>query len=199
MSTNPYSSPSPLADPTGYAVPGKQQTPVAGTVLGILNILYGLSVFLCLGAMSVYLFVAFTAEAAEGDAALQLMQENAFVKFYHYTSLLLSMLTGLCYIGAGVGLLMLRPFGRRLSIGLASIELAQLAVSLAVNCIFLFPIFVRQIERVPSGSPEQITAISSLVSGLAGIAISTIYPAVVLFVMYRKSMVAAYGAKHDQI
>jgi hypothetical protein len=193
MSTNPYASPNSISEDENQT-PGKK-VPVAGIVFGILNILYGVSMLLCNGSTGLFFFIELPQSMIEANPAMELMQVNWLYKLYNQLGIVASMISGLLFIVAGVGLLQLRPFGRWLSIILCLLEYFLLVLSLVVNGIYLVPALLRQIDSLPSGSPEQYGAIGGLIGGILGAVFSAIYPSVTLFFMFRPKMIAAYAAK----
>ena len=197
MSTtpNPYSSPNPIVDDEAPQVVRKSP-PLAGIIFGVLHILYGLSMLLCNGISGLVFVVKLPAEMVEGNAGMDAMA-NPFFRLYSQCGIVASMISGVIFIVAGVGLLRLRPFGRRLSIWVALLEYFLLLLSVVLNGIYLLPLLLKQINTLPSGTPEQMGALIALISVSIGVVFSALYPTLVLFCMTRPKMVAAYAPAND--
>lgn len=194
MSENPYASPATLGDPAGYTTPGKPPAPVAGIVLGILNMLYAVLAFLCNGISGLTFFISLPPEMTKDNAAVELMNINPFYKIFTQAILIGSLLAAVVLFVAGVLLLQVRPWGRKLSIYYCIYDFTSISLGLIVNAILLFPLLFDQINTFPVGSPERMGAAFGLVFGLVGVVLSLLYPIVLVVFMHRPKIIAAYQA-----
>lgn len=192
MSHNPYASPTPLGDPANYTTPGKVVAPVAGMVLGILHLMYAGLTFVCNGISGLVFFVPLPPEMSKGNAAVELMDTSLVYKIFNQTSLIISLISAVVLFIAGIGLLQVKPYGRKLSIYYCIYDFISITLGLLVNGILLFPLLINQINTFPSGSPESMGAYGGLIGGLVGVALSLVYPLIVIIFMYRPKMIEAY-------
>jgi hypothetical protein len=167
--------------------------PIAGTIFGVLHIVFGL--FGICGSVfsSLMFFIPVTPDMARQNPVLKLMQENAFYRIFNQGSLIIGLIATFVLIAAGIGLLMQRPFGRKLSIGYGVYGVIAVILGTIVNVVFVFPALLENINNMPAG-PEQAGAIGGIIGGVLGLVLGLIYPVLTLYFMYTPKMIAAYRA-----
>ena len=189
MNINPYQSPSPAAfsDPP----PLLPQRPIAGTVFGILNLVLGLLGLCGVAFSAVVIFVPLDPQLVERNPGLRFMHENASYRLFTQVSILVGFVAIIAQMVGGLGLLLQKPYGRQLSIGYAIYGLLAGVVSLVISWLIVYPGMVEQVNRLPPG-PERSGAMGGVVGDVCGGVVSLLYPALLLYFMYRPNIVAAY-------
>ena len=162
--------------------------PVSTLVLGVLNLVFGVLGLLSLVMTVAILFVP-QPKMAHPNPILSLLQENAAYALFMKISVALGLLASVVLVLAGVGLLLLKPWGRHLSIGYAVYALIAGVVGMAANWYFLMPLLAKA-SRMPAG-PEQAGLVGGAVGGMVGGCLGLIYPVILLFFMFRPNVVAA--------
>jgi len=101
---------------------------------------------------------------------------------------------------AGIGLLMLRPWGRLLSIAYAVFAIISVIVNTAVNYYFLLAPMMDKQAALPPG-PEKMAAMGGIMGMVLGTCVGPVYPVVLLVFMYRANVRAAFRTPNsaDQI
>jgi hypothetical protein len=162
------------------------QRPTSATVFGILNILFAvIGVFSILATITL-----FSATAQSANPVAEIVRENAAYAAWMKVSLLLGIATCLVLLAAGIGLLMVREWARKLSVGYAIYALVFGTIGTAINFVFLFrPLFERAAQ---GGGPEAAGAIGGAIGGVIGGCFGMVYPIVLLIFMLRKNVVAAF-------
>lgn len=188
MSTNPYESPT--AYSSGYGTVGAEK-PVAGIVFGILNLLFGTLGICGIAFSSLMFFIPLDPDMVRQNPALQLLQDNQFYKLFMQASIVVGGVFTFVLIGAGVGLLMMKSFGRTLSIWYGWYGIISTVLTAVVNVFIVFPALIDHMNNMPQG-PAQAGAIGGIIGGIVGIVIAPIYPGLLLFFMYRPKIIAAY-------
>lgn len=192
MSNNPYASPSPFGDSSSYRSPGANPvTPVAATVFGILNLVFGIF-GICGNAFSAVGFlIPINAQMAAQNPVLKLMNDNQGYRLFLQGSVVAGFLGTIVLITAGAGLLTQRPLGRQLSIGWAIYAIIAVLLGLVVNVLVVFPVLIKQFNELPPGG-AQGGAIGGIIGGIVGAIVGVVYPALLLYFMYTPKVIAAY-------
>lgn len=190
MSTNPYESPT--AYTSGY--PATAEKPVAGIVFGILNLFFGIFGICGVVGTSVMFFIKLDPELVKQNPALQLMEDSEFYKLFMYGSMVTGLIFTFVLIGAGIGLLTLKPYGRTLSIWYSWYGIISTILTAVVNVFIVFPALFEHMNNMPPG-PAQAGAIGGIIGGVVGLVIAPIYPGLLLFFMYRPKIIAAYRGR----
>ena len=172
--------------------------PASVTVLGILNI-----VFAALGLMGIAVSIAmmFMPPGLNvKNPVLDLMRQNAGYAMYANISMVLGGVLTLVLCLAGIGLLMLRPWGRLLSIAYAVFAIISVIVNTAVNYYFLLAPMMDKQAALPPG-PEKMAAMGGIMGMVLGTCVGPVYPVVLLVFMYRANVRAAFRTPNsaDQI
>ena len=188
MSMNPYES------PTTYSpsyVTGAPEKPVAGIVFGILNLVFGIMGICGVAVSAIMIFYPLDPQLVKQNPALQLMQDNQFYKLFMQGGIVVGFVFTFVLIGAGVGLLTMKSYGRTLSLWYGWYGIIITVLTAIVNVFLVFPGMIEQMNNLPQG-PAQAGAIGGIIGGVIAIVISPIYPGLLLFFMYRPKIIEAY-------
>jgi hypothetical protein len=170
------------------------QRPASVTVLGILNI-----VFAALGLMGIAFYIAmmFMPPALNTkNPVLDLMRQNPGYATYANISMVLGGVLTLVLGLAGIGLLMLRPWGRLLSIAYGVFGIISVIVNAAVNYYFLLAPMIDKQAALPPGR-EKMAAMAGIMGMVVGTCLGPVYPVVLLVFMYRANVKAAFHAPNS--
>ena len=163
------------------------QRPTPVTVFGILNIGFAaLGIFGVLA--SLMLFTAFAANS--NNPVVQLIQDNPTYAAWMKVSIVLGVLVAVALLVAGIGLLMLKPWARIVSIAYAIYSCVMIPVNTVVNYVFVLHPLLQQAQGKPA--PEAAGAIGGLVGGIIGSCFGLVYPIFLLIFMLRPNVVAAF-------
>ena len=162
------------------------QRPTSVTVFGILNI-----AFACFGVLGILASIAlFNLPASSGNPVVKIMQDNPTYAAFMKISILLGIFSSLAMLAAGIGLLMLKGWGRYLSIGYAIYAILFGIVGVVMNFLFLVrPLLERASQQQ---GPEAAGAIGGAIGGSFGGCFGLIYPILLLIFMLRPRVVAAF-------
>jgi hypothetical protein len=188
MSTNPYQPPVQFTEQPYSAGP---QKPAAATVFGVLNILFGVAGLCTIPMSALMFFVQLDKSLTENNPALQLMEENAAYRLFMQGGLGIGFIATFVLIISGIGLYQIKPYGRILSIGYAIFAIVMNVVTIGVNCVVVFPALLEKANAAGPG-PDQIAAYAGVGGGSVGSCVGFIYPALLLYFMYRPNVVAAF-------
>jgi hypothetical protein len=188
MSTNPYQPPAEVIEPFDPSHPAR---PTAVTVFGILNLLFGAFGVCCLGFSAAAMFIPFGPEMSRDNVPLQLMEESPLYRNFNRAEMVLGIAASIVLIVAGIGLLRLRPWGRKLAIGYGIYSVATDVIASIINLGFVFPILFQKAE---SASGIAMAAVwIALFSGIAATVCGLTYAGLLLYFMYRPNVVAAFN------
>ncbi len=162
------------------------QRPVSTVVFGVLNL-----AFAAMGLLSFIMTVPMllSRDAARGNPIVELAQNNPGYGLFMKISMPVGIAAMVVLLLAGVGLLLLKPWGRRLSIVYGLYGVVAGIVGVALNCHFLLPLLAKAAE-MPAG-PARAGWIGGIIGGIVGGGLGVIYPAVLLCFMFRASIKAA--------
>lgn len=187
MSINPYQPPAAVIEPFDPSLPVR---PTAVTVFGILNLLFGAFGVCCLGFSVATMFVPFGPAMTEENLPLQLIEESPLYRNFNRAEMALGIMASIVLIAAGIGLLRLRPWGRKLAIGYGIYAIAMDVFTSIVNLGFVFPILFQKAE---AASGLALAAVwIALFSGIFGTLLGLTYAGLLLYFMYRPNVVAAF-------
>ncbi|HEY0455073.1 MAG TPA: hypothetical protein VGE41_01765 [Verrucomicrobiae bacterium] len=161
--------------------------PTSATVFGVLNIIFaGFGLIGLLGTL--FLFTA--AAPNINNPVVKLIHENPTYAAFMKISIPLGIISSAVLLASGIGLLRLKNWARKLSIGYAIYALVFGLIGVAVNFLFLFRPLIEQASQHPG--PETSTAIGGAVAGTFGGCIGLIYPILLIIFMTRPKLVAAF-------
>jgi hypothetical protein len=186
MDSNPYRSPEPGSGgpaPTG-------QRPTSLLVFGILNIVFGVIGLCGTAASSAMFFVDLPRDPTMPNPALDLIESDATYRLFLQTMIVLGCLAALALIVGGIGLLLVKAWGRTLSIGYAWYAIVGAVAGMIVQWVYIVQPMLAQAQGQDEGLGRAAAAVGA-VSGLVGGCLSMIYPVVLLIFMYRPAVRAA--------
>ena len=126
--------------------------PTSVTVLGIINLVFAAWGFLGVAMVVAMDFMPMPANAK--NPMLDLMQQNAVYAIYTKVSLMLGIVATIVLGLAGIGLLMMRPWGRWLSIGYAIYGILSVIIGAVLFYTFLLgPLLAK--EAASSARPGE--------------------------------------------
>lgn len=162
------------------------QRPTSATVFGILNI-----VFAGLGIIGIIASIGLLLLASNSqNPVVKVMQESPGYTLWFKICIPLGFLSCGVLLAAGIGLLLVKPWSRLLSIGYAIYALGFGLVGGVVNFIFITRPLLEQAQN--KGGPEAAGAIGGAISGSIGGCFGMIYPILLLIFMFRPTIVAAF-------
>lgn len=162
--------------------------PTAVTVFGVLNIIFGVLGLLCTPLMLLPLQSGSALQ--QGNPVAQAMTQPGLYRTYMMGSLGFGLVAAVALLAAGIGLLLLRPWGRALSIGYGIYAIVSGVIGMAVTWLYLIqPMMQAAGQRQ---GPEAAAAMGGAVGGLAGGCIGMVYPILLLVFMTRPGIVAAF-------
>jgi hypothetical protein len=169
------------------------QRPVSVTVFGILNIVFAAWAICGTVFTGVILFAG--GPGAQQNPMLKIMEDDPFLSVWTRVSIPLAVAAGGALLAAGIGLLLLKEWGRKLSIGYAIYAIVMGLFGLAINLIFVFPrlMNVAGAARGPDALGARIGAMAGLIGGIVGF----VYPALLWYFMTRPHVRAAFGREAD--
>lgn len=159
-----------------------QARPTVVTVFGILNIVFGAMGLVC---MPISLLITF-AMPANGNPALQAMRDNQVLRVWTYAGGVLGLFASGVLLAAGIGLLKLKPWARRASIGYGIYAIAAGLIGLVIHLLVMVPL----VRDAPSG-PAGAAVFGGVVGGVIGGLVGLIYPILLIMFMMRSTVKAA--------
>ena len=181
MEPNPYRSPSAFPPP-----PPPASRPVSLIVFGILNILFGV-LGLCgtVGSAAMF-YVELPQDPAVPNPAIELLKTDATYRLFTQVAIVLGGLMALVVIGAGIGLLLGKAWGRTLSIGYAWYTIVAVIIGMIVTWMFLLGPTMAALKEAQG--PAAMGALGGVIGGLVGGLFSLVYPVLLLIFMNRASL-----------
>ncbi len=175
-----------LATSSPGGLPPDLPRPVAVTVFGILNIVFGAIGLLGTAASSVMFFVEFPAEQVAANPTLGLMQSDATYRLILQTLLVAGTVASIAGIVGGIGLLKGQSWGRTISIGYGWYCILSCFIGLGINWVYLFqPMLATAAEGTQA---QKVAVIGGIVGGLFGTCFGGIYPVVLVIFMMKRSV-----------
>jgi hypothetical protein len=155
-----------------------RQRPTSVTVLGVINIIFGvLGATSSLGSLS--LLVSGAGEQAQGAAA----PESPVFEAWSVASVPLGLLAAAAIIAAGIGFFMLRPWARILAIGWSIYTIVMVIAGIAMAYIFVV---------APMMAEAETTVAPAIAATAGGLCCGVIYPVILLAFMYNADVRAAF-------
>src|SRR5215510_12105855 len=146
------------------------QRPGSVTAFGILNIAFAvIGVFGTVGTLAL-----FAMGNASNNPVLKIMRASPAYATWLKLTIPLGLLTCGILLAAGIGLLRMQPWGRKLSIGYAIYAIAFGILGSVINFVVSFqPMFE---EAAQKQGPEAAGAIGGAVGGIVGACFGLAYP-----------------------
>lgn len=172
------------------------QRPTTVTVFGILNIVFAaLGIFGIIGSAVVLL-------AVNGDTknpVVQLIHDSPTYAAYLKVSVVLGLLVSLVLLGAGIGLLRLKPWARGLSIAYGIFGIISVPVNTVLSYFFMTrPLLEQMQQQQHHNAAATGAAVGGAVGGMIGGCFGLIYPVLLLVFMLRKDVAAAFKAEKGE-
>jgi hypothetical protein len=168
------------------------QRPTSVTVFGILNIIFAVFGSLALVASIALLSVS----AAFPNPMVRIMHENPSYAMWIKINIPLGLLSCASLLVAGIGLMKLKEWGRKLSLGYAIYALFMGVLGLVMNFFFLLRPLLQ--EAVQKQGPEAAGAIGGAVGGSVGGCLGMVYPVLLLIFLTRPKLVAAFQWSQEE-
>ena len=163
------------------------ERPGSVTAFGILNIVFAVFGFFgLLGTMAL-----FSITGTSNNPVVKIVREIPAYAAWLKLTIPLGLLTCGVLLAAGIGLLRLENWGRKLSIGYAIYAIVFSILGLVMNFIFLFGPLLEEASK--KHGPEAAGAIGGAVGGSVGGFFGLIYPILLLVFMMRPKVVAAFN------
>ncbi len=163
------------------------QRPVSATVFGILNL-----VFAAFGLFGLLATVTLLSTAADThNPVARAMLDNPTFALWIKIGLPLGLIALLVLLVAGIGLLRLKEWARKLSIGYAIYAIVMGVVGMLMNLLFVVRPMLAQAQQQ---GPENAAAMAGAFGGVMGGCIGMIYPILLLIFLTRPKLVAAFQA-----
>lgn len=162
------------------------QRPTSVTIFGVLNM-----VFAGFGFIGTFASIAlFMMPGNASNPVVKIMQDSpayaAWVKF----SIPLGLLACGVLLAAGIGLMLLKSWARKLSIGYAIYALVFGLIGMVVSFLFLIRPMIQQAQE--QHGAEAAGAIGGAIGGSIGSCFGLIYPILLLIFMFRPNVRAAF-------
>jgi len=164
------------------------QRPTSVTVFGILNIIF--AVFGCIGTVASITLFILPANAAVHNPMVELIQNNPGYAMWLKVSVVLGIFSCGALLAAGIGLLLLKPWAHKLTIGYAIYAIIFGIIGTVVNFFLIVRPMLAQAQE--QHSPGTAGAIGGAVGGSIGGCLGLIYPVLLLIFMLRPHVKAAF-------
>lgn len=162
------------------------QRPTSVTVFGVLNIAFAAFGFIgTLASMALFMM-----PGNSSNPVLKIMQDSPAYAAWIKVSIPLGLLACGALLAAGIGLMLLKPWARQLTIGYAIYALGFGVIGMVVNFLFLIRPMLQQ-AREQHGA-EAAGAIGGAIGGSVGGCLGMIYPILLLVFMFRPNVMAAF-------
>jgi len=191
---NPFLPASPVTQPAPMMPPSNPR-PTALLVLGIINIIYGLfGVCGSVGSVINLYLEAFGPPAAAQNPMAKLMEDNVFFKIITMGQVGTGFLFSMLLVIAGVMLINVNPRGRTLSIAYVVYSFVYLILAIITLTMMYGP--MRE-NFVAQGMPPETVGIVLFIGFGLGACLGVLYPCILLFFMFRPSIVQALNAQKE--
>lgn len=163
--------------------------PTTVTVFGILNIIFGSLGLLCTPLSLLALFVP--QNPSFPNPALDLMKSNDAYRTWMIVSVALGTIVSGVLLAAGIGLLMLKSWGHKASIGYSIYAIVMGLLSIPMSYFFVVAPLMAQANQTQSPQ-QQGAAFGGAIGGLFGGCLGLIYPILLLVFMKQPNVVAVF-------
>ena len=163
------------------------QRPTSVTVFGTLNI-----AFSALGLVGVVATVAMYKMAGDtNNPVFKIMRDSPGYAAWIKLTIPLGLAACAVLLAGGIGLLMMKSWGRKLTLGYALYAMIFGLVGMVMNYLFLLrPLMA---EAAQKQGPEAASAMGGVIGGTVGGCFGLIYPILLLIFMTRPKLVAAFN------
>jgi hypothetical protein len=165
--------------------------PTSATVFGVLNILFSVLGFLG----TAYSALVYLAASDPNNAAanpFEALELGPLMSTWLKAATVLGFFANMVLLAAGVGLLMMRGWGRMLSLVYSVYAIVGTVIGMAMNWFFIVMPALRTLDDGQGPGPVLIGA---AIGGVLGGCVSLIYPALLWYFMTRPRLVAAFAGQ----
>lgn len=169
------------------------QRPTSVTVFSILNMVFAaLGFFGTIGSLVMLAALAHDTN----NPMIQIIRDNPGYAAYLKVSALLGVLVSLALLAAGIGLWLLKPWGRVLSIAYGIFAVISVPINSVLSYLFVTRPLMEQMMQHQQHNDAAATgaAVGGAVGGLIGGCFGMIYPILLLVFMFRPNVAAAFKA-----
>jgi hypothetical protein len=163
--------------------------PTVVTVFAILNLVFG-GLGILGTPLALLMFYLPQRPGAPPDLMTKLLKENETARYWFLGSGVVAMVAAAVLLVAGLGLLKMKPWGRRVSIGYAVFAIVMNVVGAVANYVLLVVPLMEAAGK--AGGLQAFAAMIMGVSFLAGSVMGMVYPIVLLVFMTRPPVVQAF-------
>lgn len=160
------------------------QRPKSATVFGILNI-----AFAAMGFVGMIFTVVMLRVAASTQTA-QLIKQSPVLAAWTKFTLPLGFISMIVLLIAGIGLLMMKNWGRILSIIYAVYALVFGLIGMVITFLFMLMPMIEKAQQ--TSGPESIGMVAGAIGGMVGSVIALAYPVLLLIFMTRPKLIEAF-------
>lgn len=161
--------------------------PMSVSVFGMLNIVFG--AFGLLGVlMSAPMF--FSKAADSKNYVIQVMHSSSIFSAWMVISAVVGAVASAALLGAGIGMLQLKPWSRKISVGYAIYSLVMTPIGVVMEFLFVLPVLIAQAHQQPG--PVASAAVNGAIGNMFGSLLGLIYPVLLLIFMLRRNVIAAF-------
>jgi hypothetical protein len=162
------------------------QRPASVTTFGILNI-----VFSVLGIISIIAStVMLSATNQSNNPVMAVMRDNPAYASWMKIATIMGIVACIVLLIAGIGLLLLKRWARKLSLGYAVYAIVAGILGSVMNYIYLVQPLMEEAAR--RQGPEAAGAMGGAIGGVLGGCIGLVYPILILIFLTRPKAVAAF-------
>ena len=184
---NPYAPPT--DEPASGAAPSVPKAPPSTllTVLGVLQCCFG-----AFGTLSAPItLVSRKLTRSAGTSQIDAILWEGKLGVWMMTSLVLGTVLAFVLIGAGIGVLKRRGYGRTLSLVHGGTTIAFGVVGQIVMVVFVYPQLIEMLDT--AGPVARGGAIGGIVGGICGSVFGFVLPVAELVIMFRPAVKAELG------
>jgi hypothetical protein len=91
---------------------------------------------------------------------------------------------------AGIGMLQLKPWSRKVSIAYAIYSLVMTPIGIVMQFLFMLPVLIEHAHQQPG--PAASAAVNGSIGNMFGSLVGLIYPVLLLIFMTRRNVIAAF-------
>ncbi|MEI6970061.1 MAG: hypothetical protein WCL44_00970 [bacterium] len=165
------------------------ERPTVLTVLGVLNIVFGVLGVLCTPIALILLFLP----VPDGNQMLVAILENHALRAFNVGNYCCTFLTSGMLVAAGIGILQMRQWGRVTAIAYGIVAIVIDLTGTAVQVFVLGSVAARVFG--PDIAIAVVAAMFSLVTGCIGL----IYPILLIVLMTRPAVREAFLPRNDSV
>jgi hypothetical protein len=157
------------------------------SVFGMLNIIFG-----AFGVLAILLSAPmfFSGGADPKNTTIQVMHQSTTYAAWMVISAVVGALATAALLGAGIAMLQMRPWSRKVSIAYAIYSLVMTPIGAVMQFLFVLPVLIEHAHQQPG--PAASAAVNGAIGNMFGSLVGLIYPVLLLIFMTRRNVVAAF-------